>query len=31
MKSTEVTEEDMEVYRMKKIRSDDPMAKFLKD
>jgi len=31
MKSTEVTEEDMEVYRLKKIRSDDPMAKFLKD
>jgi len=31
MKSTEVTEEDMEVYRMKKIRSDDPMAKFLND
>eukprot|EP00658_Telonema_sp_P-2_P045346 TRINITY_DN3328_c0_g1_i1.p1 TRINITY_DN3328_c0_g1~~TRINITY_DN3328_c0_g1_i1.p1 ORF type:complete len:554 (+),score=197.21 TRINITY_DN3328_c0_g1_i1:214-1875(+) len=29
MKSTEVTEEEMEVYRMKKIRSDDPMAKFL--
>jgi len=29
MKNTDVTEEEMEVYRMKKIRSDDPMAKFM--
>jgi len=29
MKNTDVTEEEMEVYRMKKMRSDDPMAKFL--
>lgn len=29
MKNCEVTEEDMEVYRMKRIRSDDPMAKFM--
>ena len=29
MESTDVTEEDMEAYKMKKIRDDDPMAKFM--
>lgn len=29
MKSTEVTEEDMEIYRMKRVKEDDPMAKLL--
>lgn len=29
MKSTDVTEEDMEAYKMAKMRDDDPMAKFL--
>jgi len=30
MKSAEVTDEEMEAYKMKKIRSDDPMANFMK-
>lgn len=29
MKSTDVTDEDMEAYKMAKLRDDDPMAKFL--
>jgi len=29
MKTTDVTDEEMEAYKMKKVRDDDPMAKFL--
>jgi len=29
MESTDVTEEQMEAYKMKKMRDDDPMAKFM--
>jgi pre-mRNA-processing factor SLU7 len=29
MQSVDVTAEDMEVYRMKKVKGDDPMAAFL--
>lgn len=31
MQSVEVTEEDMEVYRMKRTKNEDPMAQFMGD